>query len=242
VAIYIMAAGDRVVIERQDGLAAVGRFQVAYAMGSLILHLLAAVNNAWSPIVFAAPESERWEVLADTAAALYRVASLIIGAIAMAAPVALLIVAPKAYDPVDLSPVTVLVAAAGFPYVGYLASVQVVFWVRHTGALALATPVAAVVNIVLVVLLLPVWGLTGAALATLAAYACHAAIIRALARRRASVPWRHRRELEGLLTVSLAVVLALALPVSGAWLVLRMAVAVALLAAGANVVRGAFQE
>jgi len=124
--------------------------------------------------------------------------------------------APPSYDPATLTDVTVLVAASLLPYVLYLSHVHIVFFHRRTGVLALATPVAAAVNVALNVVLIPRWGLGGAALASLLGYGLLAALVAVVARRIQVVPWDLRRWLLAGVVGVVVVAAALALPASGA--------------------------
>jgi O-antigen/teichoic acid export membrane protein len=241
--IYVLAAGDRVIVERLEGLAAVARFHVAYIAGSLGIFLLSALNNAWSPVVFGARDEDRWQVLADTSAAVWRVGALAAGALALGAPAGLLVLAPASYDRAALAEVTAIVAASAIPMVLYLSNVHIVFWLARTGVLAWVTPLSAAANIGLNLLLIPALGLTGAAIATLITYVLQAVVIRWRASRLADVPWRVRPAVQAALIGAALVGLALLLPATGVWVALRAVAAVAVGGAlVAFVARGAFSR
>ena len=71
----------------------------------------------------------------------------------------------------------------------YLSAVHVLFRSKRTGMLTVIMPCAAVMNIALNVVLIPRWGLTGAAVSTLVAYAVAGATSRLAARRVTKVVW-----------------------------------------------------
>ena len=183
VAIYVFGTGDRVVIESTKGLDAVGRYQVAYQIGAVALAIVAAFSPAWEPIVFAQSEERRWQTLADTRAVLYRAAGMLVAALAIGAPVALLITAPSDYQPSDLNPATSIVALSAIPMISYMASYYVLIWVGRTAMMAWSTPLAAAANLGLCLLLLPDFGLEGAAVATVLAYGMLAVLTGIAARR-----------------------------------------------------------
>ena len=72
---FALSAGDRVVIERFEGIEQVGRYQVAYLIGSLGILLLNALNSAWSPIIYGAGD-DRWSILRRTSGIVHEMAAL----------------------------------------------------------------------------------------------------------------------------------------------------------------------
>ena len=207
IAILVLALGDRLIIQAFDGSGEVGRYQVAYALGGLSIMILSAVQNAWVPLTFGAEEHARWSALAQTSALVTRLAALLVGGLALASPLLLRILAPAGYDPEDLDSVVAIVALAGLPWAIYLPMSQVMFWERRTKPLLWVTPSAAVANLILVVILLPPFGLEGAAAATCLAIMLQAALAARAARSMADVPWPWREiALNALLALALVAV------------------------------------
>ena len=202
----MLALGDRVVIQVVSGSSAVGRYQVAYAVGALGVALLSALQNAWVPITFSASDEERWEALAKMTAIVVRLGILAAVGITVVAPIALDVLAPASYDPSDLVTVTALVAAGAVPWAFYLPMSQVLFWQRRTRPLAWITPLSAIFNLALVALLVPPLGLAGAGLSTLLALMLQAFLCSRAAAAAATVPWAFRRLVVPLIagTVALA--------------------------------------
>jgi O-antigen/teichoic acid export membrane protein len=227
--LFLLFAVDRIMVERYDGLTEVARYQVAYLVGAAGMSLFAAVNNAWAPVVLASPAPQRWDVLAKTSRTLTRMAALVVGATALAAPILLRVAAPPSYDPGALADVATLVAASVLPYVLYISCVHVVFAERQTRWLAVTTPVAAVVNVLLNVVLVPAFGLAGAAAASLLSYGVLAVMTWAVSRSIVHVAWDLRDRIRAWAGGGLIVVVALVLPTDGAsWLILRGVAATAL--------------
>lgn len=220
-ALYVLAAGDRVVVERLEGLAAVARYHVAFLVGFVVILTSAALNNAWTPIVFGAEPKERWRMLAETTATVVRVTAIAAAAVAVLAPLALRVAAPGAYGADDLADVTVLVAVSALPYVLSLACVQLVLWRAVTWWLALITPAVGAFNIGLNFLLIPEYGLIGAAIATLVSYALLGSMLVAVCRRIQPVPWRWRSMALSAALVFAVATAALVAPGDGAWLIVR---------------------
>jgi O-antigen/teichoic acid export membrane protein len=186
---FALLAVDRLVIERTLGLEAAGRYQVAYLIGAAGLSLLAAVNNAWSPLVYGAPDDRRWKTLADTTRDLEACVPAVVAVLALGAPLALGVAAPSAYGPADLARVTALVAAATLPFLWYLASGHVLLFTRQTASLARITPLVAMGAVIAGLLLVPRGGLLTAAAITVGSYAVLAGSVRRRAAALAAVPW-----------------------------------------------------
>lgn len=227
-ALYLLSAGDRVVVERLEGLSAAGAYYIAYAVGSLAIFLVTALNGAWGPILYGSEREVRWRFLADSAIEVTRVVALAAGAIALGAPIALDLFAPADYDLSGLGTVSALVASSGLLYLWYITSYNVIVWRGRTGILAVATPVSAVVNIALCALLIPPLGVDGAALATLISYGLLALLTWSRARRLASIPWNHAANALAAAPAAAALAAALLLPDDGAWLEIRGLIAAAL--------------
>ena len=221
-AIFVLALGDRVVIQVVSGSSAVGRYQVAYALGALGVALLSALQNAWVPITFSASDEDRWEALAKMTAIVVRLGILAAVGITVVAPIALDILAPASYDPSDLVTVTALVAAGAVPWAFYLPMSQVLFWQRRTRPLAWITPLSAIFNLVLVALLIPPLGLAGAGLSTLLALMLQAFLCSRAAARAASVPWAFRRLIGPVVAGALAIATFAVLPAGPIWTVVRL--------------------
>lgn len=223
--VFVLALGDRLVIQVVSGLSAVGQYQLAYAVGGLGMNFLSSLQNAWVPITFGAEEHLRWKSLAETAALVTRMAALACGVIALLARPLLSVVAPSDYDPGFLAEITAVLALSTLPWATYLPRSQVLFWTKHTKPLAWITPAAAVLNLALVAALLPPFGLVGAGAATVLAIGFEAAAMDIAASRVAEVPWRWSSEAAHYALGAALVALALALPGSFAGDAIRVALA-----------------
>jgi O-antigen/teichoic acid export membrane protein len=239
VSVFVLALGDRIVIQLIDGLSAVGKYQLSYAVGGLGMNFLSSLQNAWVPLTFGAEEHLRWRSLADTAALVTRLAALACGVIALSARPLLSVVAPSSYDPTFLAEITAVLSLATLPWATYLPRTQVLFWTKRTRPMAWITPSAAVLNLALVAALLPPFGLPGAAAATVLAIGYEAAVMDVVAQRDEHVPWHRLSELAHYGLGMALVALALALPGTFAGDAVRVAFA---LLAGAALVLVVLRE
>jgi O-antigen/teichoic acid export membrane protein len=187
-AVFVIALGDRFVIEAIDGASAVGRYQIAYALGGLSQTLLMGVQNAWIPATFSSEDASRWRLLAATSTDVTRLACLLAGVLTLTAPLGLLILAPASYGREGLIAVTGLIAASAIPWSMYLPRLQILLWEERTHPLLWISPAAAVVNLLAAVVLVPPFELVGAGVATLIAFVLQA-VLAGMATRSTLVPW-----------------------------------------------------
>jgi O-antigen/teichoic acid export membrane protein len=177
--LFVLNAGDRVVIQRLLGPSEVGRYQVAYTVGYVVVIVIGLVGQAWMPrIVEIRDLARRLRLTARSRDELYRLLMPIVLGITLGAPVALRIVAPPSFMPDSLVVVVFLVALSAFPVAASGATGRLLIADRRARPLAVIAGVAAVVNVVLNFLLLPVMGIAGAALATLVAFGLQALLQR----------------------------------------------------------------
>jgi O-antigen/teichoic acid export membrane protein len=218
-ALYLLVAADRVMIEGILGLDALASYLLAYAAGGIVMQLVSAANNAWAPIILRSPADGRWTLLADTAAVMTRVTSWLTCCLIFSAPLLTYVLAPPDYDRVLISQLLIVTSLSAIPYVGYLASVHVLFFYRRSFVVAAASCAAALVNILLNFIALREWGLYGAAVVTVLSYMVLFLVVRRRAAKMADVPWQ-RGSLSmawGLVTVAAILGSTLPFNLGGFW-------------------------
>jgi O-antigen/teichoic acid export membrane protein len=213
---FALSMADRLVVQGEMGTDAVARYQVAYNVASMPLLLLSVLYSTWMPRFFALPSpDERAAVIAASRDVLYRLLVPLTAGFAIGAPLVLRVWAPPSYRPETLSWVVLLVVVTAVPFAGQLASTQALTVQGRTTGIAVATLAAAAANLVLNLLLVPVCGLVGSAIATLVAYALLGVILGYRTRRLAPVPaspWSLRSRLAAAVLVA---VVAAGAPVDG---------------------------
>lgn len=229
VGLWAIAAADRVLVLAIAGAAEVGLYAAATKVAAGAALLVSAFSLGWIPYALriqhrpSAPSTYR-----DALAAYAVVSSFVIMLSALLGRVAVTVLAGDDYSAAG-SVVWMLVTAAML-YGAYLLTSIGVQAAGRTGVIGVAALVAAVVNVLLNLLLIPRAGYAGAAAATLAANALLAALVLWAAQRTWPMPYATRR----LAAVAAATVVTAALI---AWVPL-MAVQVALVAGGCAVTLG----
>lgn len=223
---WVVSLSDRVFVERYLGLDALASYQVAYALGLVPILLTDALQSAWLPRYYALDPETKRGVPERLGVTLTLGVAAVSGMVVVVAPAAARILAPADFD-VSFE-VVALVAAATVVRVAYLLAFAALSDAKETRAIAGASLLGAVVNVGLILWLVPWWGLTGAAAATLAAYAAMSVVTLQRAERVLDVSL-HPARLVGVWVAATAVLLAIsALPTGLAGWTARAAIAVLL--------------
>jgi O-antigen/teichoic acid export membrane protein len=224
---WVLGVGDRVVVSHVLGSAAVGRYSVAYNIGSLGFILLVFVNQAWMPRIYAvAQRVARSRLLASSRDMMNLLLIPVVCGLAAGAPLVLEVWVPQSFHPAELTPIVAIVAICTFPFGQFLANLRALMSEGKTGRAAVATLVAAVVNIGLNIVMVPFLGITGSAIATVLSYALCARLTRPTVTSGLQVPGTSVL-LRTLIGGAIAVTLAFGvLPTSPVWLAIRLAMGV----------------
>jgi O-antigen/teichoic acid export membrane protein len=172
-AFFVLNAGDRIILQRELGAVEVGRYQIAYVIGSAVILLLNFTNGAWTPH-FASLKTDRarMSLAMRSRDELYRILVPIVLGVTLIAPLALRVLAPASFRPDGLTVVVLVVALTSFPVAASGSTGRLLVVARRGKTVGLIAGVAAVLNIVLNLILVPTsLGIAGAAVATLASYA-----------------------------------------------------------------------
>ncbi len=179
VASFVNAAADRLVIHADLGSRTTSHYAVASNIGSFTLSILGTLDFVWLPRLFAIKDdSARRRVLGSSRDGLYVLGSSFAIAIAYASPVILWIWAPPSYDRGSLVPVISLIAASAVPFADGVVYTQALILAGRTRSVAVATIVAAVLNLALNLLLVPTLGITGSAGISFCCYVIYAFMLR----------------------------------------------------------------
>jgi O-antigen/teichoic acid export membrane protein len=182
VATFVIVASDRLVVQRYKGSVAVGRYQVAYNVGSLAIILLTLLSGAWLARIFSIKtESDRHRVIARTRDILYRILLPVTLGIGFGSGLVLRYWVPSTYHIAGLPMIVALVDVATFPAWSAGSTQRALLALGRTKAMALSTGSAAILNLVLNVLLVPSMGILGSAIATLLSYVAQALVSAVLA-------------------------------------------------------------
>ncbi len=174
---FVLNAGDRIVVQRLLGPDEVARYQIAYVVGSAVILLLTFTNQAWAPHFAALRDAvARRRLAMHSRDELYRMLAPVLLAVTLVSPVALPILAPASYRVQELSVVVFVVAVTAYPVVASGATGRLLLVERRGVAVGVIAAIAGAVNIGANLVLVPVFGIAGAGLATVVAYVVLAAM------------------------------------------------------------------
>jgi O-antigen/teichoic acid export membrane protein len=168
---FVMDGSDRIVIHGDLGPTAVAKFAVARNIGGFITIFLIMLEVVWMPRLYALRDNPiLGAVLRASRSGLMVLSVCLSVAIAMASPVILWIWVPRSFDPEHLLLVTALIAAMGVPLAAGQSFVQVLLLANRSGSVSVAMIGSAVMNLALNLIVVPRYGIDGAAAVTLFSY------------------------------------------------------------------------
>jgi O-antigen/teichoic acid export membrane protein len=223
---WVLDAADRFILKFLTSLEVVAVYSIGYAIGRILIMLSQAINQAWTPFFFQTVKEER-EDARDVFSYTATYFTLIVAGFGLVVIVftreAVLFFGGEAYlDATKVTPLIVLGAVAQSMF--YVPS-RGLFLKKKTGVFPLIIGVAAVVNLGLNFALIPPLGMTGAALATLAAYVTTAALTFWISQRHYRVDYQVGRLVRiVVILVAVAVLVSVIVPESWAWLLVWQAV------------------
>ena len=161
---------DRIFIAQYKGQAEVGVYSVAVRISSAIVFLIVAFRLAWPAFAYSIEDDrEAKRTYSFVLTYLTFVCSWVSVALGVLAPWLVDLLAPKASFHRAADAVALL-AFAGTAYAGYAVVAIGIGRARQTQFNWVVSGIAAVVNVVLNVILIPPYGMIGAAISTAAAY------------------------------------------------------------------------
>ena len=168
---FVMDGSDRIVIHGDLGPSAVAKFAVARNIGGFITIFLIMLEVVWMPRLYALRDNPILGVVLRASRSGLLVLSVCLSvAVAMASPVILWAWVPRSFDPDHLLLVTALIAAMGVPLAAGQSFVQVLLLANRSASVSVAMIGSAVMNLALNLIVVPRYGIDGAAAVTLFSY------------------------------------------------------------------------
>ena len=210
-----LSLGDRPIIGGILGEAEVGRYHLTYIIAGGGVPLLAALNNAWLPMVLDTPAAERMRILACSLAGLVVGTTVMSLGAAAAAPAVVKIVGGAQY--VDSSTVWVagVIALGVVPYAVYSGMTIGLLSLERTSTIAKATVLAVLANLAANLALVPTVGLVGAAASTIVSYGVAAGVAWRAIGGRSTVAWATPKVALAMGGLCLGILLLAQMPVDG---------------------------
>jgi O-antigen/teichoic acid export membrane protein len=230
-ALIVVNFSDRFFLVHLASLAEVGLYEIGVRIASAMVLLLTAFRMAWPAFAYSIEDdAEAKRTYAYVLTYLVTIASWLALALGLLAPwLVRLLTQPEFYEG---ERVVAPLAFGGMVYAAYIVMAIGVGRTKRTQFNWVITGVAAVVNVVLNLILIPPYGIMGAAVATVAAYAVMFAAMTWYAQRVFPTPYQWRRVLTAVGAAVALLLLGRELGGLAAALGLTLAYPLALLALG----------
>lgn len=163
-----LSSSDRIMIANFCTAADAGVYSIAYSAGMIMTLLTTALNSTVVPWLYRALDSKEYKRIGKTSISILSLLALAVLVVDMLAPEFIAILAPGEYsDAMELMPV---IAASVFFMFVYSYCSNMEFYYEKTGLAAIASVVAALLNIVLNAAFIPLLGYQAAGYTTLICY------------------------------------------------------------------------
>ena len=196
--LFLLSAVDRFFINSQLGLAQVGIYMVAVQLSSAMGLIFDAINNAYVPWLFERLSGNNHEEKRQIVKWTYRYFLVLIGVVAVAfviGPALLVLIAGEEYrEAGDI----IGWLAMGQAFNGmYLMVTNYIFYSKKTGRLSLATICSGLINVGLLLTLISLFGLKGAAIAFAVSMGFKFFLTWIMSHRSYPMPWFDSNKLAG---------------------------------------------
>lgn len=228
---FILSTADRLVIQVWLGPAEVATYQVAFVIGNATTLVLIFTNRAWLPrLAGIRDDVARWRMICSARDGVYQLVGWSLLGITIATPALLRVFVPATYDRQLMTMIVWIVGLCALPVAAMGASTRMFITMRWSRPLMWSSISAIATKIVLTPIVLPLFGVTGAAVSTLGALTAQAVYLRLrLSRVHESIP-SARLVLAHLAGCAVLAGISTQLPMTPVWDICRLAVAVALIA------------
>jgi O-antigen/teichoic acid export membrane protein len=193
---WVLNLIDRLMLQHFRGLEEAGIYSIGYTIGMILGIVTASFNNAWAPFFFstAKKEKEAKEIFSKiTTYYLLGILLLGLGIITFSKEIVVLMTTPGFYESYRVVPIiTIGNIATGI----YLMNANQIFFVKKTHYMPVISIIAAISNILLNLLLIPPYGMLGAAYATMISFAICAMITYSVSLRLYRIQYEYRRIFE----------------------------------------------
>ena len=164
----VLSSSDRIMITRMVGAEFTAVYSVAYIVANIVSILLDSMNKAWAPWFLDSVKAKNYDAIKRVTAPYFGIFTALIIGILLAAPEVVMILGGRKYmEGIYVLPPLIVGCSFQFAYTMY---VQVEFYEKKMRVVAVATSIAALINIGLNLVLIPYFGYIAAGYTTLIGY------------------------------------------------------------------------
>lgn len=165
----ILSQSDRVMMQKFNiSNSEIGIYSLFYTLVAVTSTILSALNNSWCPFYYDDLDSKDWKKLKHKCRNFIELFTvLIVGFLLLSREVSYLLADSEYWEGINVIPI--LAVSVFFTFM-YQFPVNFEFFYRKTQIIAIGTVGAAIINIILNAIMIPGWGMYGAAMATMLSY------------------------------------------------------------------------
>lgn len=165
----VLTQSDRVMMRHMNVTnSEIGIYSLYYNFIAVMSTILNALNTSWCPFYYDDVDSKNWNALETKCRNYIEIFTVLtVGFLLLSREVSYVLANSEFWDGISIIPVLVL--AVYFTFM-YQFPVNFEFFYRKTKTIALGTFGAAILNIILNMIMIPIWGMYGAAAATTLSY------------------------------------------------------------------------
>ncbi|MCB5940445.1 oligosaccharide flippase family protein [bacterium 210820-DFI.6.52] len=165
----VLGQSDRIMLQQQlQSTGAVGIYSFIFTLTHILTIIWSALNNTWVPFYYDyLSQKDTKTIMRRSNNYIFLFTALCIGFVLVAPEFTMLFASKDFWPGMDLIPIMVISVYMVFLY---SFPVNFEFYHKKTSVIAAGTCGAAILNILFNFLLIPIWGIMGAALATMASY------------------------------------------------------------------------
>lgn len=180
----VCSSGDRIMIQKMMSVSAVGIYTLSYNFANVMDSIWVSLNNSWTPFMVDYIKENQYELLRKRSRNYTRIFTCLCIGFILLTPEVFRIYADESYwSGAAIIPIIVMSQFAVFIY-AFASNYEFCF--LRTDFIAVGSVIAGVCNVVLNLVLIPIWGYMGAAITTLLAniilFLCHARFAKKLAK------------------------------------------------------------
>ena len=164
----LMSQSDRIMLMSQKGESVVGVYSFCYTMALPVSVLSGAINSAWTPEYYELMVQKKVDEIEEHYSRQQFIMTAMTCGYMLVAPEVVKLLSVKEYWK-GISIIPLVILGYYFSYL-YFFPVNYEFYLKKTKYIAASTTIAAFVNILLNFVLIPLYGMHGAAIATIASY------------------------------------------------------------------------
>lgn len=164
----ILSQGDRVIISKLLGESAVAFYSVAYNIGVMLNIIVVSINSSLTPWIYQKIKLNKAQDIKNVINATLVLMFVLIFIVIILAPEALDILAPKEYK--EAVYVIPPIASSTFFFFMYIVFANIEFYYEKRKFVSIGSIVAAIINIILNIIFIPIFGYYAAGYTTLLCY------------------------------------------------------------------------